>query len=77
MADTINIGEKIHEELVKQGRTVAWLSRELGTSRTTCYRIFDCYSIDTQLLYRISILLKYNFFKYYSQAYTEDEELLS
>lgn len=74
MADNINIGQEIHQELVKQGRTVAWLSRQLGTSRMACYRIFDCYSIDTQLLLRISILLGRDFFSLYSQGIKEESE---
>lgn len=72
MADNINIGQEIHQELVRQGRTVAWLSRQLGTSRMACYRIFDCYSIDTRLLRRISILLGRDFFDLYSQSVKEE-----
>jgi len=64
---SINIGKIIHDELVDQGRTVTWLSKQLGTSRMSCYRIFDSYSIDTQLLGRISNLLGVDFFKIYSE----------
>lgn len=62
-----NIGKTIHDELVKQGRSVTWLSRELGISRMSCYRIFNSYSIDTQLLLRISTLLGRDFFLLYSE----------
>lgn len=72
MADNINIGQEIHQELQRQGRTIAWLSRQLGTSRMACYRIFDCYSIDTQLLRRISLLLERDFFKLYSESLIEE-----
>ena len=72
MADNINIGQEIHRELQRQGRTVAWLSRQLGTSRMACYRIFDCYSIDTRVLRRISILLGRDFFKLYSESVSEE-----
>jgi hypothetical protein len=68
MADNINIGQAIREELERTGRSVAWLSRQLGTSRMTCYRIFNSYSIDTQMLLRISYLLNRNFFLLYSEA---------
>ena len=68
MADNINIGKAIHEELLRQGRSVAWLSRQLGTSRMACYRIFDCYSIDTHMLLRISETLHRDFFVLYSDA---------
>ena len=72
MADNINIGQEIHQELQRQGRSVAWLSRQLGTSRMACYRIFDCYSIDTRVLRRISILLGRDFFKLYSESLDEE-----
>lgn len=72
MADNINIGQEIRQELIKQGRTVAWLSRQLGTSRMACYRVFDCYSIDTALLLRISSLLDRDFFKLYSESLKDD-----
>ena len=72
MADNINIGQEIHQELQRQGRTVTWLSQQLGTSRMACYRIFDCYSIDTQMLLRISILLGRDFFLLYSASLDEE-----
>ena len=74
MADNvnINIGKEIREELLRQGRSVAWLSRQLGTSRVACYRIFDCYSIDTQQLLRISVLLGRDFFRLYSNSLLEE-----
>jgi len=68
MQDAINIGKEIHEELVRQGRSVAWLSRQLGTSRMACYRIFNSYSIDSRVLQRISKLLNHDFFALYSDT---------
>lgn len=65
MAEPIHIGHIIQEELRAQGRSVAWLARQLNTSRMACYRIFHSYSIDTHLLYRISELLERNLFEVY------------
>lgn len=65
MAEPIHIGHIIQEKLRAQGRTVAWLARQLGTSRMACYRIFHSYSIDTNLLFRISELLERNLFAVY------------
>ena len=65
MAELIHIGHIIQEELRAQGRSVAWLARQLNTSRMACYRIFHSYSIDTHLLYRISELLERNLFEVY------------
>ena len=73
MAEPIHIGHIIQEELRQQGRSVAWLARQLNTSRTACYRIFHSYSIDTHLLYRISIFLGKNFFEVYSQRIQTNE----
>lgn len=66
MAGPIHIGHIIQEELRSQGRTVTWLAQQLNIRRRACYRIFDSYSIDTQLLYRISDLLGRDFFTEYS-----------
>ena len=72
MACNVNIGKEIHEELLRQRRTVTWLSCELGISRMACYRIFNSYSIDTQLLYSISDLLGVDFFETYSESLKKD-----
>lgn len=66
MAEPIHIGHIIQKELRSQGRTVTWLAKQLNIHRRACYRIFDCYSIDTQLLLRISELLGRDFFTEYS-----------
>lgn len=70
MAEPIHIGHIIRDELREQGRSVTWLARQLNLHRRACYRIFDCYSIDTQLLFRISELLGRDFFAEYSQRLT-------
>ena len=66
MAEPIHIGHIIQEELRAQGRSVTWLAKQLNLDRRVCYRIFDCYSIDTHLLFRISGLLGRNFFEEFS-----------
>lgn len=66
MAEQINIGKAIQDELRRQERTVAWFARKLGTNRMACYRIFNSYSIDTSLLERISAVLDIDFFSLYS-----------
>ncbi len=66
MTETLHIGNEIRNELLRQGRSVAWLARELGCKREQCYRIFAKKSIDTDLLLRISKILQHNFFTYYT-----------
>ena len=75
MAELIHIGHIIQEELRAQGRTVTWLAQQLNIHRRACYRIFDNYSIDTQLLFRISQLLGRNFFEEYSNKLLEESLL--
>ena len=76
MAEKVNIGQAIREEMDRTGRTVTWLSKQLGTNRMACYRIFNSYSIDTQMLLRISVLLGRDFFSLYSTALSEEKETL-
>ena len=67
MENIVHIGEAIRAEMQRQERTITWLAKHLGVTRATCYRIFDSYSIDTQMLQQISILLHRDFFSIYSE----------
>lgn len=58
----ISIGQSIRTEFERQGHSVVWFAQQLCCDRTNIYRIFSRESIDTELLMRISIVLKYNFF---------------
>lgn len=58
----LHIGLLIKEELRNQRRSAAWLADELSYERANVYRIFKKSSIDTHLLFRISLILQYNFF---------------
>lgn len=62
----INIGSIIRSELKMQRKSVTWLANQLGTNRMTVYRIFSSISVDTSLLFRLSIILNKNFFEIYS-----------
>ena len=55
------IGARVHEELNRQGRSVAWLARQLGKDRPNLYYFFDRNTIDAELLLRISYYLKHDF----------------
>lgn len=62
----IFIGKIIEEELRNQERSVVWLSRKLNCNRTNVYKIFNRTSIDTELLLKLSNILKRNFFESYT-----------
>jgi len=69
----VHIGQLIKQELEAQGRTVVWLAREMSYSRTNIYKIFDRSSIDTDVLLRVSLVLKRDFFKDYSEELKNKE----
>lgn len=67
----IFIGEEIKKVVRERNVTVSWLARELGCHRTNIYRIFDSASVDTDILLRLSIILKCDFFSLYSDVVTQ------
>lgn len=62
----VNIGSLIKAKLKEKQITVVWFATQLGCSRTNIYKIFSKNSIDTNELYKISEILGFDFFKYYS-----------
>ena len=64
--ESIHIGKIIEEELRRQERTVTWLSRKIHCDRRNIYDIFSRTSIDTDLLYKLSIALNKDFFAHFS-----------
>ena len=63
----IHIGRLIKAELDRQGRKAQWFADQLCFERTNVYNIFRRQSIDADLLLRISQILQYDFFAFYSQ----------
>lgn len=66
-----SIGDLIKEELEKQERSISWFARKLSCDRSNVYRLFQKESIDTTLLFRVSLLLKRDFFLYLSERLKE------
>lgn len=52
-----------------------WFAAKLSCDRTNVYKIFARPSIDTQLLFRISVILNRNFFAEYSLRLDEKNAL--
>jgi len=69
----IHIGQLIREELIRQERSPSWLARKINCERTNVYDIFERSSINTELLERISAVLKYDFFALYSRGLSGDD----
>ena len=70
MVNTTNlvIGERIKQELKKQGKTSVWLAKQLGCHRTNIYKVYGRPTIDTGMLFHISQLLNFDFFKLYTDV---------
>ena len=65
----LHIGQLIEEELRRQERSVTWFAKKLYCDRTNVYKIFRKQSIDTDLLLRISVILRRNFFTDFADEY--------
>lgn len=63
----MHIGRILRQKLEEEGKTVTWLAVELGCHRTNIYHLFAKYSIDTQTLQRLCLILNYNFFRLYEK----------
>ena len=67
--EKFHIGQLIKDELEKQGRTITWLARQIGCTRSNLYKLFRNPWINTQLLFKISRTLNRDFFKECSDWY--------
>lgn len=65
--EELKIGKIIEQELRAQERSVVWFANKLGCERTNIYKIFQRDSVDTKLLYKISMILRRNFFDIYAR----------
>ena len=63
----IHIGKQIRQKMEEHQKTVVWLAKRLSCSRADVYKIFEKYSVDTDMLARISTILNFDFFSLYSE----------
>ena len=68
-----HIGHLIKLELHNQGRTITWLAKQLDCSRQNAYKILNRNWIYTDMLLKISNILDYDFFKYFSDYRNEQK----
>ena len=64
-----NIGRRIKEYVEENGIRIGWLSQRLHCHRNTIYNIFERNWIDTQMLMRLCIVLKHDFFAELSEQW--------
>lgn len=70
-AEPLHIGNLIKQHLTNQERSVAWLADKVRCHRTTLARMLQKQSLDSEVLYRISIALGVNFHAIYSRKVEE------
>lgn len=63
----MHIGNLIRKKVKEQNKTSVWLAEQLSCSRTNVYKLYDKKSIDTDVLFRISSILRFDFFSIYSE----------
>lgn len=71
----IHIGSRIKEifDLQPRGCTVVWLAQRLHCRRGNVYDIFSRSTIDTELLFRLSKILRHNFFADLASEFDNEE----
>ena len=67
MPNKINIGQKRKEKKEQLGLKTTELANKTNIDKRQAYRIYKKKSIDTDVLYDLSIQLNYDFFKLYSE----------
>ena len=73
MEEKIPIGDSIYQKLKEEERSIAWLSGKVYCSHNTlCDILKRDHLVNTDLLLRISKILKHDFFAYYS-AFLEEQ----
>ena len=59
----VHVGKMIEAELDRQGRSVAWLAKEIYCEKSNIYKMFKRKSIDLLQLIHISEVLQHNFLR--------------
>ena len=67
--DQMLMGSLIREELKTQKRSVTWFAKKIAKDRTHVYWLFKKQHVEPELLFRISVILKTDFFTVYSKLF--------
>lgn len=74
--NSVHIGSIIRQKLQEQGRSAAWLAKQIPCTRNNVFKIMRKPHISTDLLLRISKILDYNFFSCFDYQ-AEENPLLN
>lgn len=68
--EPLPIGDMIRRTMYAKGLSVEVFADKICMQRANVYNIFKRYTISTDLLLRISVILETDFFRYYSSEYS-------
>jgi hypothetical protein len=68
MSEKIHISKLICGKLSENQRSIAWLAQKVGRNKSSFGKLLKKYSINTQLLFEISIVIRFDFFSCYSKV---------
>lgn len=69
----MHIGKRIREVLVAEGHSAPWLAEQIPCERSNVYDIFKRSTLNVDLLYDISLILKHDFFRELSEEWNRLE----
>ena len=69
----IDIGSIIRQKMSEQGTTIAWLARQVNCDRSDLGKQLQKKHIFPELLLKISIALKTDFFIHYSHYFQQEQ----
>jgi plasmid maintenance system antidote protein VapI len=72
MNTEIHIGKQIQDILKEEGRSTSWFARKMHCTPSSIHKICHKPHIHSELLLRISLILDYDFFTYYSDFITKN-----
>ena len=61
------LGKLIYKHLKENGQSITWLATQLNCDRKKLYTFFKTSYTDTEFLFDICRVLKYDFFPYFSE----------
>lgn len=67
----MHVGNRVKEILDMQGLPASWLAAQIPCERSNVYNIFRRENLDVELLLKISIILRYDFFLELSEEYRD------
>lgn len=72
--EPFHLGKMIKSELLRQGRSITWLARQIDCTRENLYQLFRSPWLHTYTLFKISKALDCDFFKLCSDYFNANHE---